>query len=264
MVSPPRRLSLLVAAVLLLTGGVLAAVQFEALGDYESTTGTVETVDIDTVANGTVEPDLANLTRAGEQLYEPDVTYTYTVEGATYTGANVAYGTKMLMGDRGKLSAALAGVQPGATTVYYDPENPADAHLLQRLDFFPAGVLLLCGLLAVADALTPRPRVLQALTALFPIATLGQVPGVEQRPVPGDAEDPTEILTAKRTWAGTDPAPFSGDAGAAIWLLCYLCIVDLVIAYFLLSSPPYDLWVVAAGFVVVAGLARLGFRRVLE
>lgn len=263
MLSPPRMLAVLVGAALLLSGGLLGTVQYAALADYESTTGTVERA---TIENYSAEgaSGLSLIARSGETLYVPNVSYTYTVDGETYTGRTVASRTDMVMGDRTKLSAALATVEPGTRTVYYHPSEPADAHLLQSLAFFPAGMLALCGLLAIADGLTPRVRLVRLLTALFPLETLEQLPGVDTTPATGFVENPTEILTAKRTWAGVDPAPFRGSASVAVWLLCYLFITDLIVAYFLVSSPPYDLWAVAAAAVVVAGVARLGFSRVLD
>jgi hypothetical protein len=253
----------LVGLLLLVSGGLVGGVEYATLTQYESTTGTVEHARIQNVTDTSGRSDLSLLGSAGEQLYEPNVTYTYTVNGERYTGANVAAGTGMVMGDRTKLAAALGDVQAGSQTVYYNPNNPGDAHLLQRLSFFPAGILVLCGLLIVADALTPRTRLIRLVTAWVPLRTLERVPGVDTAMPTGAAEDPTEILSAKRTWAGIDPAPFRGRAGEAVWVLCYLFTIDLVLAYFLLSAPPYDLWAVATAFVAPAGFARLGFKRVL-
>ena len=264
MPSPPRALGIIVGLTLIVAGGTLAAAQYDSLAEYESTTATVQTAGIEPLPNDTFQQDFSALTRAGERIYVPNVTYTYTVDGERYTGTNVAAGTDIAMGDRDKITAALAGVQRGPATVYYHPSEPADSHLLRHLEFFPAGVLLLCGFLVTTDALTPRPRLTRALAALFPLETLERLPGVDSNTATGDVGDPTEILTAKRAWAGTDPAPFRGRAGAAIWLLCYLLITDIIVAYFLLSSPPYDLWAVAAAGVVFAGLARLGFSRVID
>ena len=263
MLSQPRLVALLVGLALLGSGGAVATAQYYTLSEYQTTTGTVERAEIRNVTSPTAQNNLSLITGGSSQLYAPDVTYRYTVEGETYTGENVAFGTEILVGDRRKLAATLDAVRPGLTTVYYDPDHPGDAHLLQRLDFFPAGVLALFGLLVVTDALTPRPRVVRALTSLVPIETLERTPGV-RRTLHDAAENPMAILASKRVWSGVDPAPFRGRAGAAIWVLCYLFITDLVVAYFLLSSPPYDLWALGAGVVVVAGLARLGFDRLTD
>lgn len=261
MLSPPRLLAVLVGATLLLSGGLLGTAQYAMLSGYESTTGTVERANIDIIPYEVFRPNATTGSLGDQELYAPNVTYTYTVDGETYTGENVAPGTDMVMGDRGRLAGALGGVERGMRTVYYHPDEPADAHLLPRLAFFPAGVLALCGLLVIADSLTPRARVVRLVTAWIPLDTLARLPGSDAAAAIDAAEDPTAILSARRVWAGIDPAPFRGAAGTAVWLLCYLCITDLALAYFLLSSPPYDLSVTAALGVVVAGLARLGFSR---
>jgi len=259
MLSPPRRVTLLFALALVVGGGVLAAAQFERLAAYESTTGTVQTDDIEVVANDTFD----GATGAPQTLYGPNVSYTYTVDGQRYTGGNVAAGTDMVMDNRDKLTAALSSVDPGLTTVYYHPENPGDAHLLRHVDFAPGGLLMVVGLLAVADTLTPKPRIIRLITSLVPIETLERLPVVNDPAMAQAVDDPMAVLSAKQTWTGTDAAPFRGGAGDAVWLFCYLLITDLVVAYYLLSQPPYDLWAVAAVLVVFTGLARLGFKRVV-
>ena len=264
MLSPPRRVTLLVALTLFLAGGVLSVAQYNTLSTYESTTGTVETVGIENLSNDAVPSGLGAVTMAGETLYAPNVTYTYTVDGETYTSRNVAAGTDMVMGDQQKLAAALTSISPGTTTVYYHPDDPGDAHLLQHFDFFPAGILLMCGFLAMADTLTPRPRLIRLVTSMVPLETLEQLPGVDEQPMAGAVDDPMAVLSAKHMWRGIDPAPFRGGASTAVWLFCYLLIIDLVVGYLLLSSPPYDLWAAGAAFVVLAGLGRIAFTNVLQ
>lgn len=260
MLSPPRRVTLLFALALVVGGGVLAAAQFERLAAYESTTGTVERADVEVVANDTFD----GATGAPQTLYGPNVSYTYTVDGTRYTGGNVASGTDMVTDNRRQLTASLSSVDPGLTTVYYHPDDPGDAHLLRHLDFAPAGILLMVGFLAMADTLTPKPRIIRLVTSLVPIETLERLPVVNDPAMARAVDDPMAVLSAKRTWRGTDPAPFRGGAGDAVWLFCHLLITDLVVAYYLLSQPPYDLWAVAAVLVVFAGLARLGFKRVVD
>lgn len=259
MLSPPRRVTLLFALALVVGGGVLAAAQFERLAAYESTTGTVQTDDIRIVSNDTFD----GATGAPQTLYGPNVSYTYTVDGERYTGANVASGDSMVMEDRDQLSAALADVDTGMTTVYYHPDEPGDAHLLRHFDFAPAGILLMCGFLAMADTLTPEPRIIRFVTSLVPIETLERLPVVNDPAMAQAVDDPMAVLSAKQQWTGTDAAPFRGGAGDAIWLFSYLLITDLVVGYYLLSQPPYDLWAVAAVLVVFAGLARLVYKRVV-
>ena len=264
MLSPPRLLAVLAGLALLASGGVLGAAQYATLSGYESTTGTVERAQVEMIPNKVFRGNLTSETLFDTDLYAPNVSYTYTVDGETYTAENVAPGTDMVMGDRDRLVAALGSVHTGARTVRYHPDDPADAYLLKRLAFFPAGVLALCGLLVIADGLTPRARTLRLVTAWVPLDTLARLPGFDVATAADAADDPMAILSAKRTWAGIDPAPFRGTAGTAVWLLCYLGITDLVLAYVVVSSPPYDLWVAGAAGVVAVGLARLWFSRVLD
>jgi len=264
MLSPPRLIGVLVGLVLLVSGGALGAVEYATLADYEATTGTVEHAGIDNASQNSSR-DTLPVNGIGEaRVYSPNVSYTYTVDGETYTGSNVATGTEMMMADRNRLDAVLESVRPGSQTVYYNPANPTDAHLMQRLPFFPAGLLALCGFLAVTDSLTTRMRLIRLITSWVPLTTLERVPGVETAMPTGAIEDPTAILTAKRTWAGTDLAPFRGRSAAAIWVLCYLFIIDIILAYFLLSAPPYDIWAALAALVVPVGFARLGYTHILD
>lgn len=250
MPSPPRVLGLLIALALLVSGVALAAGQHHRLSGYESTTGTLETARVETLAVNTA--------------YSPDVTYTYTVDGERYSAENVASGTTLITGDREKLESVLAVRQAGPATVYYDPGNPSDAHLLHHYRFFPGAFLLVCGLLVLTDTLTPNLRLVRFLTSWVPIERLERVPGVEPRTVAHAPDDPTAILENKQTWTEGERAPIRGGAVPAVWLLCYLFMADLALAYFWLASWPYDLWVVVTLFAVFAGCMRLLFSRLLD
>lgn len=249
MPSPPRAFGLIIGLTLLVAGGVLAAGQYYRISGYESTTGTVEHAEIETIA--------------ADAAYSPDVTYTYTVDGERYSGDNVAAGTGIATGNRERLDSLLPPTT-GTATVYYDPGHPANAHLLPRYNFFPGGVLLVCGLFVLTDTLTPRLRVVSALTSLFPIDLLERVPGVEPRTVAHAPDDPTAILETQRSWSGEEQAPVRGGAVPAVWFLCYLFMADVTIVYFWTSGWPYDLWGVLTPIFVVAGVMRLGFARLLD
>ncbi|PSP85872.1 hypothetical protein BRC96_01450 [Halobacteriales archaeon QS_6_64_34] len=249
MPSPPRALGLIIGLTLLVSGGVLAGSQYHRISGYESTTGTMERAEIETIAVNAA--------------YSPDVTYTYAVDGDRYRGHNVAAGTGIITGNRRKLDAVIPPTAATAT-VYYNPGNPADAHLVPRYNFFPGGVLLVCGLFVLADTLTPKLRVVSTLTSLFPIELLERVPGVEPRTVGHAPDDPTAILENQQRWTHGEQAPVRGGAVPAVWLLSYLFMCDLAVAYFWLSNWPYDLWGVLTPIVVVAGITRLGFVRLLD
>ncbi|WP_310899785.1 DUF3592 domain-containing protein [Haloarcula onubensis] len=264
-------LGLVVALTLLVSGGVLATGQYYRLSGYESTTATVERAQVQPqYADGVDSADVATTADQGVQqpefglrdvVYRPNVTYTYSVDGERYTGENVASGTDIVTDNRSDAAAFLPVGRAGATTtVYYDPAEPADAHLLRRYSFFPGGLLLVAGLLVLTDTLTPSLRVVRFLTEKVPFATLERVPAVERTALTDPSDDPTAVLDSLRTWEGREP-PIRGGASPAVWVLCYLLIADLAIVYFALSSRPYDLWALVPVVAVATGFMRLAFQR---
>ncbi|MFC6756936.1 MULTISPECIES: DUF3592 domain-containing protein [Haloarcula] len=272
MPSQPRVLGLVVALTLLVSGGVLATGQYYRLSGYESTTATMERAQVQPQYTDGFDPGQANATtdQGAQQpefglrnvVYRPNVTYNYTVDGERYTGENVAAGTDIATDNRSDAAALLPARRAGATTtVYYDPEDPDDAHLLHRYRFFPGGLLLVAGLLVLTDTLTPNLRFVRFLTDKIPFATLERVPGVKRTALSEFSDDPTAILDSLDRWEGTEPAPIRSSASSAVWMLCYLFIADLAIVYFALSSRPYDLWAMVPFFAVATGVMRLGFRR---
>lgn len=241
---------LILGLTLLVSGGVLATGQYYRMNAYESTTGTVESASIDTVAVNTA--------------YSPNVSYSYTVDGQRYSGENVAAGITIVTGNRERLESIVASARDGTMTVYYNPGNPSDAHLLPRYNFFPGGFLLVCGLFVVTDTLTPDLRVVRFLTSLFPITTLEQVPGVEVTTVTNAPDDPTAILENQQAWTVGERAPVREPAVPAVWLFSYLLMVDITIVYFWTSNWPYSSTSVLTVFVVVAGVMRLAFLNLVE
>ena len=263
-----RALGLVIALALLVSGGALVAGQYHRISGYESTTATVEQAQIQLQDPGGHNSSQATtdqqvqLTRAGLRpvLYTPNVTYTYTVDGERYTGENVAFGTDIVTDNRSRAATLLPAGRAGATTtVYYDPQDPGDAHLLQRYRFFPGGILLVAGLLVLTDTLTPNPRFVRFLTGKIPFATLERVPAVERTALTDPSDDPTAVLEGLRAWGGAEPAPIRAAASPAVWVLCYLFLVDIGIGYFALSSRPYDIWATVPLFAAAAGFLRMGF-----
>lgn len=272
MPSPPRVLGLVVALTLLVSGGVLATGQYYRLSGYESTTATVERAQIQPQYTDGFDSDQASTTaEQGVQqpeyglrdvVYRPNVTYSYTVDGERYTGDNVALGTDIVTHNRSAVASLLPVRRAGATTtVYYDPDEPDDAHLLHRYSFFPSGLLLVAGLLVLTDTLTPNLRFVRFLTGKMPFATLERVPGVERTALSEFSDDPTAILESLDRWEGTGQSPVRERASPAVWVLCYLFIADLGLLYVALSSRPYDLWATVPFFAVGAGFMRLAFSR---
>jgi len=266
MPSQPRVLGLLIALALLVSGGALVAGQYYELSGYEETTGTVESTGVE---RGTAygpspvgEEGDDELEGVKHYTYSPDISYSYTVDGERYTSSTVATGTDIVTAKRSDITAVLPARQPGATaTVYYDPDDPSDAHLLQRYRFFPAGVLLAAGLLVLTDTLTPNLKFVNFLTDRVPFATLERVPGVERTALSTFPEDPTAILDSLRQWEGGEPAPIRAAASPAVWVLCYLFLVDIAIGYYALSSRPYDIWAMVPLFAAAVGVMRLTFMR---
>ena len=67
--------------------------------------------------------------RPPQTLYRPEVTYTYTVEGKTYTGTKLGGDTVEVSSERHAREHAARYVPGAPVTVYYDPENPSHALL---------------------------------------------------------------------------------------------------------------------------------------
>ena len=269
MSSQPRVLGLLIALALLVSGGALLAGQYYRFSGYESTTGTVDSTGIQRDTAYGPNPGGAeaqdNLDGVRHYIYSPEVTYSYSVGGERYTGTRVAAGMDIVVDKRSDAAAILPARQPGATaTVHYDPGDPDDAYLLKRYRFFPAGLLLAAGLLVLTDTLTPNLRFVGFLTDRVPFATLERVPGVERTALSDISDEPTAVLDSLRRWEGTEPAPIRSRASPAVWVLCYLFLIDSAIVYFALSSRPYDVWATVPLFAAAAGFMRMGFLRLLD
>lgn len=250
MASPPRVFGLILGLTLLVSGGVLAAGQYYRINGYESTTGTMETAEIDTIA--------VNMS------YSPNVMYTYTVDGEQYRSDNVAAGTIIATGNRERLASIIATGENGTTTVYYNPGNPADAHLHPRYNFFPGGLLLVVGVFVMTDTLTPNPRAVRVFTSLFPISTLEQMPGVEVTTIGHAPDDPTAILENQQTWTTGEQAPIRGKAVPAVWFLSCLFMFDITLLYFWTSNWPYGNLSLLTVFAIVGGVMRLAFLHLVE
>jgi len=65
--------------------------------------------------------------------YSPKVRYTYPVAGTTYEGDKIGFGFQQSFGNASKAQAALTRYPVGGQiSVFYDPNNPADAVLERR------------------------------------------------------------------------------------------------------------------------------------
>jgi hypothetical protein len=249
MFSQGRKVAVALAFVLLASGGILGLSQLQTARSYEQTTGTVTTATLDTYdrAAGTRTDD-------PETMYQPNVSYTYTVDGETYTANTIAFGSEIEADSRGYAENVISNFEADdSVTVYYDPANPADAYLIPRLDFLPAGGLIIAGLLLFADSLTPWSRVTRAVLRRIPLSMhLGGRFSTESANAIA-VENPMAILEARETMEAPRTAPIRGANASAVWLVCCLGIVLTVVGYFSVSRPPYGIWAYAA-LAVPAGL----------
>lgn len=236
MFSSGRKLAVVVALALLMSGAVLGLMQLQSARNFRSTTGTVTTAEMDTYDSG-----VGARTSGETTFYQPNVTYTYTVDAETYTADNIAFGTEIDTNSQGRAVDVLSKFGAGeSVTVYYDPANPEHAYLIPRLDFLPAGALMIGGLLLFADALTPWSSVSRAVLARIPLTMhLGSRFSTES-PRAVSPENPTAILEARETLDAPRTAPLWGTHASAVWLACGVSIALIVLGYLLVSHPPYD------------------------
>jgi hypothetical protein len=236
MLSAGRKVAVLVALVLLLSGGVLGFSQYRSLRDAGTTTGTVTDAGID--SHDTV---VGIRGRAEATVYRPQVTYTYTVDGERYTGDTVAFGDAIRTESRERAADVRAAYAAGeSVTVYYDPSDPGEAYLLPQLDFLPAGALVAAGLLLLADALTPWSRVARVVLTRLPLVLRAPERFSADHPNPVGPDNPTAILQARDRVDAPRTAPLWGWKASAVWLASGLGIVLTVLAHVRASAAPYD------------------------
>ncbi|WP_336358477.1 DUF3592 domain-containing protein [Haloarcula sp. CGMCC 1.6347] len=264
MLSPRRSVALLLALALLATGTILGGSQYRTATGYATTTGTVEASEMDTYT------EIGRPTLGGNQHYRPNVTYTYRVDGQAYTGRDIAFGSDIDTNRRDRAVQVLSNYDTGASVpVYYNPDSPGDAYLVQRFDFFPAGVLIAFGLLLLGDTLTPRTRWLRFVLSRIPLNRDERDP-FSQSDTGGDVpDDPTRILDrdtadgGSKDATGDTDAPTSGRWTVALWAVCGLASLGTVAVYLAVSRPPYDLTAYATALVTVIGFGRFAYRRTL-
>lgn len=261
MFSPGRKAAVVLALVLVSGGALVGLTQLRAVRAHQPTTGTVTAAQMDSYNSG------VGARASGETTYyRPNVTYEYTVDGETYTSENIAFGKEIDTNSRDRATGVLSKFDTGSSvTVYYDPTNPADAYLIPRLDFFPAGGLVVSGLLLFADALTPWSRVARLVLARVPLAMRAGGRFAAESPNAPGADDPTAILEARASLDAPRTAPLWGRDASMVWILCGLGIILTVLAYLGASHPPYDvlalLMLGIPTFLVVRVFARVAFGR---
>lgn len=135
-----------VAAVLILIGGVFAAIAYDNYQDGEatkawpSTSGEVLSANVEEKERRERDSDGRSRTR---YTYTPRVTYAYTIQGVDYTGHRIRADDSG--GDRDKAFDTINDFPVGSTVdVYYDPSNPSSSVLRQGAD--PVAVWLFGGI----------------------------------------------------------------------------------------------------------------------
>ncbi len=100
--------------------------------------------------------------------YTPEVVFEYTVEGLSFQGQRIAFGSEPSFSSHRKAEAFLAAYpEDRAIMVYYNPEDPSDAVLSQTMRSFIGGII--GGLVLLATSLFLMFQVAKGLiNAFFP------------------------------------------------------------------------------------------------
>lgn len=91
--------------------------------------------------------------RQSTSNYKPEIKYTYSVTGNAYEGSHIGFGVPIL-GWQSSAEQVVARYPTGATrTVYYDPQNPAQAVLERKMQNNATAliVIILCLLIGIGS-----------------------------------------------------------------------------------------------------------------
>jgi hypothetical protein len=103
--------------------------------------------------------------------YTPKVSYTYQVLGQAYEGNKIGFGFQQSFGSQGKAQAALTRFPVGGqATVYYDPNNPAEAVLERKAGGSTVSLILGIVFLVISLCLG-CPILFVIVTNLFNVST---------------------------------------------------------------------------------------------
>ena len=119
---------------------------------------------VSTVKESVTRHDTDNGMWVERTTYYPEVRYEYSVLGKTYTGRRIAFGASKGFSTSAGAEKALERYPVRATvTVYYNPDNPADAVLEREMR---GGASLL--LIGIAFALATACLLFAGLIVLLP------------------------------------------------------------------------------------------------
>ena len=248
----------------LVVGGALVAQEYQQVATAETTTGTVQTSEIETYTR--VRPALW-----GQTEYEPNVSYTYTVDGSRYRSSQVYVGHYSSSNSGRRMATATANYTEGETVqVHYAPDDPDDAFLVARYSFVPGYALVAFGVLLGGEYLTPGTWLLDAVRNRLQRATDRGNPQSTRRddggPTPPGWNETAAAYEWEQTGETTDEpvtentdseshggARFEGRAALAVWALTGLAVLGVVAHYLLFSVDPYS------GLATVAAVVGVGF-----
>ncbi|KZN22913.1 hypothetical protein A4G99_17625 [Haladaptatus sp. R4] len=143
-------IGLLVAGVLFVGGAGVVFLQVNAAHSAVSTTGTIQSAQVDKYTPVKRRPVIGNT------QYRANVTYTYSVQGKKYTSNRVfpghytAYATEKPIA---KVANTYHHGEP--VTVYYSPSNPSASYLVKRYAFVPGFLAMVIAPYIAAVLLTP-------------------------------------------------------------------------------------------------------------
>ncbi len=194
---------------LLLIAGLFIGLGIHAAWQQQQRLRTHQPVSASVVQNETRQSKLGG--------YEPDLLFTYTVAGKTYESSQAA--PLRINGSRDWADTITRRIQTESDTAYYNPQDPAQAYLIQVGRFRPYG-LILTGLALLG-------------LGFLPIRSGGLF-----------AHQPLAITGGPFDWYCLTPAGSYADralgwsAAAVLWYLMGAA----VIAHFYMTTPPnYEL-----------------------
>jgi hypothetical protein len=248
----------------LVVGGVLVAQEYQQVATAETTTGTVQTAEIETYTR--TRPALW-----GQTEYEPNVSYTYTVDGTRYRSSEVYVGHYSSTNSGRRMATATADYTVGeSVTVHYTPDDPDEAFLVPRYSFLPGYALVAFGVLLGGEYLTPGTWLLDFVRERFQRASDRGNPQSTRRddvgPTPPGWDETADAYEWETTDSATDEsvtastesesaggARFEGQAALAVWALAGLAVLGVVAHYLVFSVAPYS------GLATVATVVGVGF-----
>ena len=87
--------------------------------------------------------------RSSTSNYKPEIKYSYSVKGNSYAGSHIGFGVPILGWQFGAEQVVARYPTGAARTVYYDPQNPAQAVLERKMQNNAAALIVTLACLLV-------------------------------------------------------------------------------------------------------------------